>query len=111
MISGCYHMNKKSSTKDLGLSSNERLYLKNISNFKPKKYQNFKPKGLKIYTFHAGFKNKLDDLLLIIFDNPVNFSCVYSKTSMPSAPIIWGKQHSRKSLRAIVVNYETYFTR
>ena len=97
-------MNKKSSTKDLGLSSNERLYLKNISNFKPKKYQNFKPKGLKIYTFHAGFKNKLDDLLLIIFDNPVNFSCVYSKTSMPSAPIIWGKQHSRKSLRAIVVN-------
>ena len=23
---------------------------------------------------------------------------------MPSAPIIWGKQHSRKSLRAIVVN-------
>ena len=49
-------MNKKSSTKDLGLSSNERLYLKNISNFKPKKYQNFKPKGLKIYTFHAGFK-------------------------------------------------------
>ena len=97
-------MNKKSSTKDLGLSSNERLYLKNISNFKPKKYQNFKPKGLKIYTFHAGFKNKLDDLLLIIFDNPVNFSCVYSKTSMPSAPIIWGKKHSRKSLRAIVVN-------
>ena len=97
-------MNKKSSTKDLGLSSNERLYLKNISNFKPKKYQNFKPKGLKIYTFHAGFKNKLDDLLLIIFDNPVNFSCVYSKTSMPSAPIIWGKQHSRKSLKAIVVN-------
>ena len=104
MINGCYHMNKKSSTKDLGLSSNERLYLKNISNFKPKKYQNFKPKGLKIYTFHAGFKNKLDDLLLIIFDNPVNFSCVYSKTSMPSAPIIWGKKHSRKSLRAIVVN-------
>ena len=97
-------MNKKSSTMDLGLSSNERLYLKNISNFKPKKYQNFKPKGLKIYTFHAGFKNKLDDLLLIIFDNPVNFSCVYSKTSMPSAPIIWCKQHSRKSLRAVVVN-------
>ena len=97
-------MKRKSSTMDLGLSSNERLYIKNVSNFKPAKYQNLKPKGLKIYTFHAGFKNRLKDLLLIIFDNPVNFSCVYSKTSTPSAPIIWGKQHSKKSLRALVVN-------
>ena len=61
-------MKKKSSTKDLRLSSNERLFLKNNSIFKPKKYANLKPKGFKIYTFHAGFKKQLDDLLIIIFD-------------------------------------------
>ena len=27
-----------------------------ISLFKPKKIKDFKPKGLKIYTFNAGFK-------------------------------------------------------
>ena len=69
MINGCYHMKKKSSTKDLALSSNERLYINSKSIFRPKKYSNLKPKGLDIYTFHAGFK-KLNDLLIIIFDKP-----------------------------------------
>ena len=58
MLNGCYHMKKKSSTKDLGLSSNERLSLKNRSIFTPKKYFNTYPEGFKIYTFNAGFKKK-----------------------------------------------------
>ncbi len=97
-------MNKKSSTKDLALSSNERLFLKNKSIFKPKMYQNFKPKGLQIYTFHAGFKKKFEDLLLIIFKNPVNCSSVYSKTSTPSAPIIWDKMNNQGTVKALIVN-------
>ena len=80
-------MNKKSSTKDLSLSSNERLFLKNKSVFIPKNYSNLKPKGFKIYTFHAGFKKKFEDLLIIIFDKSVNTATVYSKTTTPSAPI------------------------
>ncbi len=97
-------MNKKSSTKDLSLSSNERLYINNKSIFSPKKYDNLKPKGLKIYTFHAGFKKKLDDLLIIIFDQPVNSVCAYSKTSMPSAPIIWDKKYNKGQVKALIVN-------
>ena len=56
MINGCYHMKKKSSTKDLGLSSNERLFIKVNQFLDHKNYSNLKPKGLDIYTFHAGFK-------------------------------------------------------
>ena len=59
MINGCYHMKKKSSTKDLSLSSNERLFINSHSIFRPKKFIDFKPGGLKIYTFHAGFKKSL----------------------------------------------------
>ena len=97
-------MTDKSSTKDLGLSSNERLFLKNRSIFKPNNYPRFKPKGIKIYTFHAGFKKKLEDLLIIIFDKPINSVNVYSKTSTPSAPIIWDKKHNKGTVRALVVN-------
>ena len=97
-------MKNKSSTKDLGLSSNERLFLKNKSIFKPKKYVNLKPKGFKIYTFHAGFKKKLDDLLIIIFDKTIDCSVLYSQTSMPSAPIIWDKKHNKGKVKAIIVN-------
>ena len=69
-------MNKKSSTKDLGLTSNERLFLKNKSIFSPKKFIDLKPNSFKIYTFHAGFKIKLEDLLIIIFDIKLIFSCL-----------------------------------
>ena len=61
-------MIRKSSTKDLALSSNERLSIKNKSIFYPKKIGNLKPDSFKIYTFHAGFKKKSKDLLFIIFD-------------------------------------------
>ena len=97
-------MRKKSSTKDLILSSNERLSLKKRSFFTPKNYFNTFPKGFKIYTFNAGFKKKLDDLLIIVFDKPVNVSVVYSKTSMPSAPIIWDKKNNNGTAKVLIVN-------
>ena len=85
-------MQKNSSTKDFRLSSNERLFLESNSIFRPKKYQNIKPKGLKIYTFKAGFKKSTRDTLLIIFDKMVNLETVYTKSTTPSAPIIWDKR-------------------
>ena len=96
-------MNNKS-TKDLGLSSNERLFLKNKSIFAPNKYANLKPYGFKIYTFHAGFKKRFDDLLIIIFDKFVKSKIIYSKTSTPSAPIIWGKKYNKGKVKALIVN-------
>ena len=47
-----------------------------ISLFKPKKIKDFNPKGLKIYTFNAGFKKKDKDLLLIIFDKIISYQFV-----------------------------------
>jgi len=75
-----------------------------ISLFKPKKIKDFNPKGLKIYTFNAGFKKKDKDLLLIIFDRIINVCCIYSKTSTPSAPIIWDKKNNKGKAKALVVN-------
>ena len=77
---------------------------KMISIFKPKKIKDFNPIGLKIYTFNAGFKKKDKDLLLIIFDKIINVCCVYSKTSTPSAPIIWDKENNKGKVKALVVN-------
>ncbi len=97
-------MIKNSSTKDLKLTSNERLFLDASSIFKPKKYGNIKPNGFKIYTFNAGFKKKYDDLLVIIFDDIVSSINIYSKTSTPSAPIIWDKKNNEGKVRALIVN-------
>jgi len=72
--------------------------------FKPKKIKDFNPKGLNIFTFNAGFKKKDKDLLLIIFDKIINVCCVYSKTSTPSAPIIWDKKNNKGKAKALVVN-------
>ncbi len=77
---------------------------KMISLFKPKKIKDFNPKGLKIYTFNAGFKKKDKDLLLIIFDRIINVCSVYSKTSTPSAPIIWDKKNNKGKVKALIVN-------
>ena len=97
-------MKKNSSTKDLTLSNNERLIYEGNSIFKPKKYKNFNPSGFRILTFHAGFKKKLNDLLIILFDNIVNSSNFYSNTSTPSAPIIWDKKYNKGRVKAIIVN-------
>ena len=99
-------MANKRSTKDLSLSSNERLYLKDNHSFlfKRKKAENFKSKYLDFYTFHAGFKKKLDDLLVIVFKELTPLSAVYSKTSTPSAPIIWDKKNNRGFCKLLIIN-------
>ena len=97
-------MKNKTSTKEFKLSNNERLLYESPSIFKPKKFPNFYPKGFKIYTFNAGFKKKLNDLLIIIFDSPANTSSVFSKTSTPSAPIIWNKKNNQNKIKILVVN-------
>ncbi len=97
-------MKKNSSTGDLKMSSNERLFLETNSLFRPKKYLNLAPRGLKIYTFNAGFKKVLEDLLIIVFEKVVNSAYSYSKTSTPSAPLIWGKKYNRGKTKAVIVN-------
>ena len=77
---------------------------KMISIFKPKKIKDFNPSGLDIFTFNAGFKKRDKDLLLIIFDKIINVCCVYSKTSTPSAPIIWDKKNNKGKAKALIVN-------
>ncbi len=97
-------MKNKYSTKDLNLSSNERLQIEKSSIFQPRKYTKFFPKNLKIFTLNAGFKSRNDDLLIIIFDDIVNAASVFSKTSTPSAPIIWNKRYNKNRVKALIVN-------
>ena len=74
------------------------------SPFKPKSYKDFKPKKIKIYTFNSGFKKKKDDLLIIEFNKIASVFSVYSKTSTPSAPIIWDKKHNKGLCKVLIVN-------
>ncbi len=97
-------MKKKSSTNELRLSSNERLFSENTSPFNPKKYSNLTPNGFKIYTFKSGFKKFYDDLLIIIFDEVIDSINIYSKTSTPSAPILWDKKNNKGKVKALIVN-------
>ena len=46
-------MNKKTSTKDLKLSRNERLKISNLSVFKPHKISNIIPLDFKLFSFNA----------------------------------------------------------
>ena len=62
------------------------------SPFKPKLIKDYKPNNLKIFTFNAGFKKNSSDLLILNFDKAVSAIAAYSKTSTPSAPIIWDKK-------------------
>ena len=97
-------MNKNTSTKDFNVSSNEMLYLNKKTKYNVKKFANLKPEGLKIYTFKAGFKKKIDDLLIIIFDKTINSAQVYSNTSTPSSPIIWDKKYNKGKVKVLIVN-------
>ena len=76
-------MKFKNARKDLNLKANDRLFLKSKSPFAPKQYKDLHPNGFKIFTFNSGFKNKKDDLLIIIFNQVVYVACKYSLTSMP----------------------------
>ena len=78
---------------------------KYISPFKPKKIIDVKTSGLKIYTFNAGYKKFKDDLLVIVFDKPAEFTAVFTKSSTPSAPVIWNKKQNKKiPCKVLIVN-------
>ena len=99
-------MPKYRSTKDLTLSSNETLYLnKNTKSlFKFTVVKNLTSSGVKFYTFHVGFKKKREDLLIAVFTNPTPVAAVYSRTSTPSAPIIWDKKNNKGLCKVLIVN-------
>ena len=103
---GYYHMLKNRSTRELTLSSNERIKLsKNSKNIlECENNENLKTSQLKFYTFQSGFKKKDSDLLIIVFNNPVPVAAVYSKTSTPSAPIIWDKKNNNGLCKVLIVN-------
>ena len=97
-------MPKNSSSKELTLSSNEKLNLKNISLFKFPEAKKIASKFVKFYTFNVGFKKKREDLLIAVFNTPAPFSAVYSKTSTPSAPIIWDKSYTKDLCKVLIIN-------
>ena len=97
-------MKQKTSTKDLALSSNERLFEESKSIFKPKKSKDISPINPKFYTFHSGLKNRNKDLLIVLFEKSVNVASVYSKTSTPSAPIIWNRKNNNGKCKVLIVN-------
>ena len=68
---------------------------KYISPFKPKEFLNFKPQHFNIFTFKAGFKMHNKDLLVIVFNKLVTVSAVYTKSSTPSATVIWSTKRKK----------------
>ena len=104
MVNCDYYMKNKASTKKFILSNKEKLLFQGSSIFKPKIIKDLIPKGLSIYTFNAGFKKVYDDLLIIIFDRAVNSFSVFSKTTTPSAPIIWNKKNNSNKTKALIIN-------
>ena len=74
------------------------------SPFRPKLIKDYMPKNLKIYTFNAGFKKKNNDLLILTFEKIVSVVAAYSKTSTPSAPIIWDKKNNIGYCKSLIVN-------
>lgn len=59
-----------------------------------------------ISTTNCGIKYKnRDDLLLIKFNNLVNVAGVFTKSSMPAAPVVWCKKNIEKfNAKALIVN-------
>ena len=47
---------------------------KYISPFKPRKIKDINTSGFNIYTFNSGYKKFKEDLLVIVFEKPVEFS-------------------------------------
>ena len=80
------------------------MHKKNISTFKPKNFIKFKPLNFKIYTFNAGYKKYKDDLLIIIFNKLAPIAAVYTKSSTPSAPVIWDKKIEGNLCKVLIVN-------
>ena len=80
------------------------MKLNSHSPFRPKLIKDYKPKNLKIFTFNAGFKKSNTDLLILTFDKAVPVIAAYSKTSTPSAPIIWDKKNNDGYCKSLIVN-------
>ena len=78
--------------------------MRNVSIFAPKNFINLSPKFLKMHSMNVGFKKKDNDLLIVIFENSINVECIYSKTSTPSAPIIWDKKNNKGKCKVLIVN-------
>ena len=99
-------MAKNSSTKDLILTNKvvSRLNKGSISRFKSKTVKNFKSENVQFFTFNAGFKKNNDDLLLVVFRKAFPVATVYSKTTTPSAPIIWDKKNNKGLCKVLIVN-------
>ena len=97
-------MVKNSSSKEFTISNNERLNFKNIPLFKFTEAKKITSNFVKFYTFHVGFKKKREDLLIAVFNVPTKFSAVYSRTSTPSAPIIWDKRYTKDLCKVLIVN-------
>ena len=78
---------------------------KYISPFKPRKIKDINTSGFNIYTFNSGYKKFKEDLLVIVFEKPVEFATVFTKSSTPSAPIIWHKkQYKKNPCKILIVN-------
>ncbi|MEO1067071.1 MAG: bifunctional glutamate N-acetyltransferase/amino-acid acetyltransferase ArgJ [Pseudomonadota bacterium] len=62
--------------------------------------------GVRLATAAAGMKYKgRDDVLLMVFDEPVAAAGVFTKSRCPSAPVDWCKQIiARGKARAVLVN-------
>jgi glutamate N-acetyltransferase/amino-acid N-acetyltransferase len=74
-----------------------------ISPFIPKKIIDVRPSTFKIYTFNAGYKKFKHDLLIVVFEQPVKISAVFTRSSTPSAPVIWGKTQNKNNLCKILI--------
>jgi len=63
-------------------------------------------KGIKIATINCGIKYKnRDDLLLIAFESDANVAGVFTKSSMPAAPVSWCKTNIKNgTAKALIVN-------
>ncbi len=63
-------------------------------------------KGVKIATTNCGIKYKnRDDLLLITFEQEASVAGVFTKSSMPAAPVSWCKKNiSHGTAKALIVN-------
>ncbi len=63
-------------------------------------------KGIRIATTNCGIKYKnRDDLLLVSFENKANVAGVFTKTSMPAAPVSWCKNNIKNGqAKALIVN-------
>ena len=97
-------MKKNSSTNDLYKKTLKRVKFNKPSIFSPKLFESIQSKSISFYTVNAGFKKIKTDLLFVVFEKPELVSLVYSKTSMPSAPIIWDKTNNRGLCKVIIIN-------